>query len=702
MAKDPTFRLLDGAWLGNSANALSRANVTIGLNGVKLAESIVPGTPLALDSSDGSLGRLSMPAGMAVDDQGVLYLLDPSSLVIKRFDSRSNRFLPLPAMGGAGNEPRRFANPTAIAIAAQNLYVADTGNGRVQVFALSNLALRFVWNLETASDVYSTGSSAYILDGKNGRVYRHVPGTDALNLVVESESDAGRWSRVIVDKQGRIYLYHHQKQQGTASSELSVFNPDGGFQRKITLAGDARDYFTPPPVLMNYLGLFQWAGLTFNRQGHPVTVDPTGPLGPRLYEGDGTWISKPIDSGIFRCPWHRIELQAEVPVGTRIVVSTHTGIAALGDNEISALPEAEWDTRFALVSGLQPQNKPAPPSEFLIQSSEGQFLWVRVELHGNGFATPAAQLLRVHFPRETYLDYLPGIFTADDEGRRFLERFLAVFKTEWDSLEQRLASMPAYFDPKAVPDGFIDWLAGWVALPLEQTWSADKKRRALETIPALYPRMGTPGAVQQYIRVYLENLGLKLPPGQPALLEGFHRRRQVVSLANTPLGRQGMGAPLWSRGVVSRLQIGEYSRVGEARIISTGSPDTDLFHTYAHRFELFVPAAAIKTDDHERMLRRAVDAAKPAHATYDLNLVAARFRVGVQSSVGLDTVIGAYPGMRLGCDVSNCRPGDRPAPSAPAQSRLGFDTVLGRTDDHNAGFRVSQQGARAGVDTILR
>jgi hypothetical protein len=202
--------------------------------------------------------------------------------------------------------------------------------------------------------------------------------------------------------------------------------------------------------------------------------------------------------------------------------------------------------------------------------------------------------------------------------------------------------------------------------------------------------------------VYLENLGFPLPEGQPALIEGFLRRRQIVSLSNSPLGRAGSGAPLWSRGVVGRLQIGEYSIVGEARIISTGSPANEMFQMYAHRFELFVPADAIRTEDHEWMLRRAVEAAKPAHTSYNLNLVAPRFRVGVQSSVGLDTVIGVYPQLFLSCDVSGFPVGERPAPSAPAQGRLGYDSVLGHTQGDDAGFRVTHKGTRTGVHTILR
>jgi hypothetical protein len=144
--------------------------------------------------------------------------------------------------------------------------------------------------------------------------------------------------------------------------------------------------------------------------------------------------------------------------------------------------------------------------------------------------------------------------------------------------------------------------------------------------------------------------------------------------------------------------VGEFSRVGEARLVSTGDPDSDVFQTYAHRFQVFVPAASVKDAADERMLRRALNAARPAHTAYDLCLVAPRFRVGIQSSIGLDTVIGSYPRARL-TDVAQ---DGEVAPSAPPKNRLGYDTVLAAIDADDAGFRLSKQGARAGVDTILR
>ena len=63
-------------------------------------------------------------------------------------------------------------------------------------------------------------------------------------------------------------------------------------------------------------------------------------------------------------------------------------------------------------------------------------------------------------------------------------------------------------------------------------------------------------------------------------------------------------------------------------MVSTGDPQRDAFHEYAHRFRVFVPAAWVRSAEDERMVRRAVDAEKPAHTAYELCLVEPRFRVG--------------------------------------------------------------------------
>jgi hypothetical protein len=122
------------------------------------------------------------------------------------------------------------------------------------------------------------------------------------------------------------------------------------------------------------------------------------------------------------------------------------------------------------------------------------------------------------------------------------------------------------------------------------------------------------------------------------------------------------------------MQLNRYSRAGEARLVATGDPQLELFHEYAHRFQVFVPSAWICTADDERRLRRALDAEKPAQTAYELFLVEPRFRVGIQSTIGLDTILGDIPSIRLASTDAELN--EAIPPSQSPRGRLGYDTVL--------------------------
>jgi phage tail-like protein len=709
-ARDPTFRLLGGDTGWRSARGhddwTQAEQVSAGAGPLLLATD--PDGPLALTAADGSLGGLVLPRGVALDGGGTFYLLDRRGPWIRRYDAKRQAFVRLPSLGDTGDDARRFNDPVAIAIAGQNLYVADRGNRRIQVFALRGLALRHVWGpwdgrgrpvaaTDAAAwlpvDVAAHGGNAYILDARHGRVYRHQPGIDRPALVIREEGAAGRWSRIALDRAGRIYLLD------TATRRLEIYEPaipDRHHRRigAVTEAGVVRGRFDPPPAL-------------------PPQLE-TRPRNRQRYATRGWWISEEIDSEVYECRWHRIDLDlASLPAGSRVLVGTYTDEQLRGPQFIRDLPAQEWETGYAVAGQMQ---QPAPaagqqpagaraageapaPVDFLIQNRPGRYLWIKVELEGDGYDTPAVRGMRVHFPRDSYLRFLPAVYSADDESRSFLERFLSIVQTEWDGLERRIEALPRYVDPAAVPGegGFLEYLAGWLALPLEGTWSAEQRRRLLVAARRIYPRRGTAAGLRDFLQVYLQNIADVLPEEQgdyPSLVEGF-RERQRLLLAVDDLARLRTGAPLWSAAVVGRLQSDVYAREGEVRLVSTGDPQHDLFHEYAHRFRVVVPAAWIRTAGAEQMLRRAIEMEKPAQTVYELDLVEPRFRVGLQSSVGIDTIVGTYPEVRLAC----CHETDRP-PSLPPPHRLGYDTVLACPSNGEPNLRLAP-GMRLGTDTLL-
>jgi phage tail-like protein len=723
----PTFFLLDertgwrrGHSVGVTEDRRGGLRLTADPNGVR-----------SLARSDGSLGGLVLPEYVAVDGAGALFVLAPSPPFLRRFDPASGNFVPLPATGAPGVGPRRLGAPAAIAAAGRNLLVADPGNRQVAVFDTPTLALRAVWGPRdgtgrptdpNASAVWKPLSVAvgpsggYVLDAAYGIVYRHRTPLTPPELVAPSRPGvrcAGRppsrdtWRRLAVGRSGRLYLLRRD------APLLDVYEPGGTFVDTADDPGVVADDFEPPPVTADHRGRIRipvgllaacpWlapdgeGGAWFDpATGRPARFDPDEWTGPPEFVTTGTWISQPLDSQIYRCQWHRIQLDVgQLPTGTRLGIATYTDGEERALEEILALPAHLW-SKVPDVVGPAAQapraNPPAVRGDAAVLSREGRYLWLRLKLQGDGHGTPIVAAGRVHYPRRSHLELLPSIYAADDTARRFLERFLSILQTRLEPVEEAIHDYPAHFDPDAANPAMVDVLSTWLGLPTEGDWGSEQRRNLLRVIPASLRRHGTPAGMRTYVQAYLENItGLRLPPGHfPHIVEGYRERNHLSLTGGKAVGP---GMTFWGPGKVARLQLDRFATEGHVRLVSTGDPDRDVFHYYAHRFRVVIPAAWVRTATEERMVRRAIEAEKPAHTDYELALLTPGVSVGRQSTVGVDTVIGSVPRARLAC-----RHDANAAPSRPPRGRLGVDTVLCAGPRRSRNPRLT---ARVGADTTL-
>jgi DNA-binding beta-propeller fold protein YncE len=77
-------------------------------------------------------GKFIRPRGIAVDSLRNVYVADSGNNRIQKFNSTGNF---ITQWGSQGNASGQFANPTGIAIdSSDNVYVADSGNNRIQKF----------------------------------------------------------------------------------------------------------------------------------------------------------------------------------------------------------------------------------------------------------------------------------------------------------------------------------------------------------------------------------------------------------------------------------------------------------------------------------------------------------------------------------------------------------------------------------------
>jgi phage tail-like protein len=399
------------------------------------------------------------------------------------------------------------------------------------------------------------------------------------------------------------------------------------------------------------------------------------------YEISGSWVSAPLDGALPGCQWHRIELRLDsLPAGTALEVATF----AADDGTLSgSIPDDAWSVQPRLVGAVPPPGGASARAGGLHKPS-------RLRFAGDGYGTPAVGQLVVHYPRDSYLRYLPAVYAANDAGRWFLERFLSIPQTEWDGLRERIAAVARYFDPRAVPDGqALAYLASWLDAKFEPEWTADDQRRLLCLLPGLRGIRGTARAVHDTARVYLRSLAGPAAEAYryPYLIEGF-RERDWLTLSHESAG-DAEGAPaephrlearllarrLWSAGVVRRLQLGGTAQAGLSRLVSVGDPATDPFACYANRVRAVAPAGWVRTAAQQRLLERGLKVELPAHVAAEVTLVEPYFQAGAQSTLGIDTVAGPAPLLRLRSSEA-VAPDRAPAPARRARGRLGYDTVL--------------------------
>src|SRR2546423_5855070 len=67
---------------------------------------------------------------------------------------------------------------------------------------------------------------------------------------------------------------------------------------------------------------------------------------------------------------------------------------------------------------------------------------------------------------------LPALFQEDD----FTQRFISAFDAALAPVFATLDNLPAYLDPWLAPEDFLEWLASWFGMALDESWSLERRR----------------------------------------------------------------------------------------------------------------------------------------------------------------------------------------------------------------------------------
>ena len=690
MHQDATnFRLLNvaGQWPGfkwrglrlSDDNSLRLLSVPLRMDAsISQAESLPPDGPAGVASACGDLFY-------TVPDRGGL------ARVERCFGERQQ----IPST--TGFQPG-LASPRGIAASrdGSRLFVCDSGNGRLAVLRLDSLEWSATWD---ASGVLRTPVAVAADD--DGFIYV----ADAGTCTVQRLNARGTlvpefWSRVasahVIDEPAGVAVWQQhvfvldtkkraafvfktngspvfddydkplavgrgvlQNPLGLAADGQSVYIGDNATRRVLVFAAHGRFPLTGAAV--GYDGPI--AALAADACGHLFVHDgrdvtPVSLTVDAAFVKRGLLFGGPFDTNEPKTIWHRLRTIGDTPAGTDVQVFVHTTNSATAPpyepDSAQPFPAPAWRTA------------PTPVPDLFIDSQSNAYLWVGAIVSSDGGATPRLSDMRAEFNHETLLPLLPVLYRQEASRNDQLTRLLSLFETFYDDVDDLAVTELAWLDPVGTASGVLPWLSSWLDVDGDAHQSEIERRRTIANAYEQFARVGTPGALRD---------ALWREAGVRAVIHEPLQAGCVWVLGGCTGSSANAGALGSSTGLAAAAPdgaiLGRTATLGTSHLIRNEELGSPLFEGGAHRFTVHITERAFRTDRRVRA-ERVIERDKPAHTAYRLCEIAPTLVVGVQSVLGVTTIIGSRPLAGRLNDGAMVLGGDRAA-------ALGDHMELGRS-----------------------
>ncbi len=258
-------------------------------------------------------------AGIEVDQEGNLFLLDSDSGVVSKFDARGEF---QGAFGSLGTDIKEFIDPTGIALDSEgNIYVADTGNARVQKFdkqskfvgAFGSMGILSVGMMQAGDDsgenirhdlfespegiTVDPSGEIFVVDRRAGTVSVF----DGDGNYVKSFGSLVNPSSIAIDSRGYVYVVEQgnnriikSDQNGNIILTWGTFgNDDGLFKNAYGIAIDSGDNVYVSDSVNHSIQKFDGNGNFIAKWG-TIGVNPgelNGPHGLAIDSSDNIYVA---------------------------------------------------------------------------------------------------------------------------------------------------------------------------------------------------------------------------------------------------------------------------------------------------------------------------------------------------------------------------------------------------------------------------
>lgn len=122
------------------------------------------------------------------------------------------------------------------------------------------------------------------------------------------------------------------------------------------------------------------------------------------------------------------------------------------------------------------------------------------ELSGDFFTEPrGSRTVELQVKSDaSYMRFLPELYSYDD----FMNRFLMMFESFWAPINRQISMGENYYDPDLTPDVFLDWLASWVGMTIDETFPRERVRDLIKNAIPFSRTRGTAESLRFFLEIY--------------------------------------------------------------------------------------------------------------------------------------------------------------------------------------------------------
>ena len=223
----------------------------------------------------------------------------------------------------------------------------------------------------------------------------------------------------------------------------------------------------------------------------------------------GCYMTRIFDSDDRGMVWHRLLINTEdCPLDVLRVTVYASDVTELPyKGAVFDIYDIFYDRSIGLeekteMFSVYEQKKVSGANDIFLHDVKGRYLWVLIELFGISGKPAVIKDIRVYLPAVSWIDNLPQIYRKSDGESRFLERYLGIFQTLYEDIENEIDTISERFDPECAESGFLEWLAEWLDISDCSVWEEDKLRKLLLMAVSLYRGRGTRESLCKAIELY--------------------------------------------------------------------------------------------------------------------------------------------------------------------------------------------------------